>query len=146
MLVDELPDATPCSLSPTVSVFHKLAIRTLIRFCDVGVNTVSWTARLLTPLPLHSFTKSQSAAEVYHLSVSTPLNAVSSFEKHCELPDPKIYIQNRSRSAELFASDNGSSYFVKQCCHSCPPPRSTHFAKAFFTIKVSHRLTVQASV
>jgi len=145
MLVAELRDATPCSLSPNVSVFHKLSIPMLMRFCDVGVNTVSWTARLLTPLPLHSLTRSQSAAS-YHLPVSTPLNAVSSFEKPCELPDPKICIQNRSRSAELFASDKRSSHFVKQRCHCRPPSRSTHFAKAFFTIKVSHRLTEHANM
>jgi len=96
MLVAELPDATPCSLSPTVSVFHKLAIPMLMRVCDDGVNTVPWTAQPLTPLPIHSLAKPQTAAAGCHLPVSTPLNAVSSFENTCELPDPKIYIKNLS--------------------------------------------------
>jgi len=145
-LVAELPDATPCNLSQTVSVFHKLAILMLMRFCDDGVNTVPWTARPLTPLPIHSLTKSQTAAAGCHLPVSTPLSAVSIFQKGCELPDPKIYIQNRSRSAELFASDKRSLHFAKQRCHCLPPSRSTHFAKAFFTTKISHCLTVHANV
>jgi len=47
---------------------------------------------------------------------------------------------------ELFAFDKRSSHFVKQRCHCSPPSRSTHFAKAFFTIKISHRLTVHVDV
>jgi hypothetical protein len=130
-------------LSPTVSVFNKLVILMLMRFCDDGVNTVTWTARPLTPLRIHSLTKSQNAvAGCRHLTVSTPLNAFSSFQKRYELPDPKIYIQNCSRSAELFASDRSSSHFVKQRC----PCRSTHFAKAFFPMKILHSLMVHDNV
>jgi hypothetical protein len=145
-LVAELPEATPCSLSPTVSLIHKFVIPMLMRFCGDGVNTVPWTARPLTPLPTHSFTKSQIAAAARcHFAVSTPFNAVSSSQKVCELSDPKICIQNRSRSAELFASDKISSRFVKQRCYCGPPSRSTHFVKAFFPIKISHCLTAHVT-